>query len=396
MQFKAVGPNVFHVDARLASGRRSLVFINSLGSELGIWDQVAGDLGTHWGILRYDKRGHGLSSDVSANEIAIADHANDLALLLDEHGVKQAVICGLSAGGMIALDLADRRPDLVAGLVLADTAHRIGTAEIWNSRIQAIRNSGMDGIADAVMERWFTLQFRASRKAELHGYRAMVARCPAKGYAATCAAIRDADLTETARRIRVPTLCMTGDADAATPPDLVRELAALIPKARFEIISQAGHLPCIEQPAAMIRLIRAFLQDSGLAELPALDEDQMQAGIRTRRIVLGNAHVERSVANMTPFDQPFQRLITQMAWNSVWSRPGLTPRERSLLTIALLAALGHDEEVEMHVRATANTGASANDVAEALLHVAIYAGVPAANQAFKIAKKIYKDMEAIG
>ncbi len=114
----------------------------------------------------------------------------------------------------------------------------------------------------------------------------------------------------------------------------------------------------------------------------------------TRRAVLGDAHVDRAEAAKTVFDQPFQELITEAAWGHVWSRPELTKRERSLITIALLAALGHDDEVAMHVRATANTGATREDIREALLHVAIYAGIPAANHAIKIAKKTFDEMDA--
>ena len=121
---------------------------------------------------------------------------------------------------------------------------------------------------------------------------------------------------------------------------------------------------------------------------------RFDTGMATRRSVLGDAHVDRAEAGKTPFDEPFQTFITEGAWGSVWSRPGLTTRERSMITIALLAALGHDEEVAMHVRATANTGASMQDVQEALMHVAVYAGVPAANRAFKIAKKTYGEMGA--
>lgn len=117
-------------------------------------------------------------------------------------------------------------------------------------------------------------------------------------------------------------------------------------------------------------------------------------GMATRRAVLGDAHVDRAEANKTEFDLPFQELITEAAWGHVWSRPELSKRERSLITIALLAALGQDDEVAMHVRATANTGATREDVREALLHVAIYAGVPAANHAIKIAKKTFDEMDA--
>ena len=117
------------------------------------------------------------------------------------------------------------------------------------------------------------------------------------------------------------------------------------------------------------------------------DETLFERGMATRRSVLGDAHVDAATARQTGFDAEFQAFITEGAWGSVWSRPGLSRRERSIVTIALLAALGHDEEVAMHVRATVNTGCSPDDIREALLHVAVYAGVPAANRAFRIAKE---------
>lgn len=123
------------------------------------------------------------------------------------------------------------------------------------------------------------------------------------------------------------------------------------------------------------------------------DDSRFSTGMTTRRSVLGDAHVDRAEANKTPFDQDFQRFITEGAWGSVWSRPGIPKRERSMITIALLAALGHDEEVAMHIRATRNTGATMDDIKEALMHVAVYAGVPAANRAFHVAKKTYAEME---
>ena len=118
-----------------------------------------------------------------------------------------------------------------------------------------------------------------------------------------------------------------------------------------------------------------------------------EQGMAVRRSVLGGAHVDRAAAAMNEFDESFQSFITEGAWGSVWAGGQLTRRERSMITIALLAALGHDEEVAMHVRATANTGATKEDVREALMHVAVYAGVPAANRAFRIAKRIYREME---
>lgn len=125
----------------------------------------------------------------------------------------------------------------------------------------------------------------------------------------------------------------------------------------------------------------------------ANESDLHQKGMKTRRSVLGDAHVDQAQARMTDFDAPFQNLIVETAWGRVWSRPSWTTRERSIVTIALLAALGHDDEVAMHIRATRNTGATADDIREALLHVAVYAGVPAANRAIKIAKEVLSELE---
>ncbi|CDZ46364.1 MULTISPECIES: 4-carboxymuconolactone decarboxylase [Neorhizobium] len=127
---------------------------------------------------------------------------------------------------------------------------------------------------------------------------------------------------------------------------------------------------------------------------PSAPSERYAQGMQTRRSVLGDAHVDRAQANQTPFDGPFQEMITEGAWGTVWSRPNWSKRERSMVTIALLAALGHHDEVAMHIRATANTGATKDDICEALMHVAIYAGVPAANHAFKIAKATYAEMDA--
>ena len=127
---------------------------------------------------------------------------------------------------------------------------------------------------------------------------------------------------------------------------------------------------------------------------PRASEDRYRTGMKTRRSVLGDGHVDRAEAAKTAFDIDFQRFITEGAWGSVWARNNLSPRERSMITIALLAALGHDEELAMHIRATRNTGASPDDVREALMHVAVYAGVPAANTAIRIAKQVYAELDA--
>ena len=124
-----------------------------------------------------------------------------------------------------------------------------------------------------------------------------------------------------------------------------------------------------------------------------MDNEQYKKGMQTRRSVLGDAHVDKAETNKTDFDADFQEYITSNAWGAVWNRPGLTKRERSLITIALLAALGHEDELAIHIKATKNTGATVEDVKEVLLHTAVYAGVPVANGAIKIAKEVFGHKE---
>ncbi|MFS8046154.1 3-oxoadipate enol-lactonase [Rhizobium sp. BR 314] len=235
-----------------------LVFANSLGTDFRIWRDVIVRLAGDFAIVLYDKRGHGLS-DLGQMPYSIEDHATDLAGLLDFLSVKNAIICGLSVGGLVAQSLYQRRPDLVRALILCDTAHKIGTAESWNARIAAVEAEGIESIVDAIMERWFTPAFRRPENIAYAGYCNMLIRQPVEGYAATCAALRDADLTEAAAKIAVPTICIVGDQDGSTPPELVLSTAKLIPNARYEVIKDAGHIPCVEQPEALTEVIRAFI-----------------------------------------------------------------------------------------------------------------------------------------
>ena len=183
----------------------------------------------------------------------------------DARGVSQPVVCGLSVGGQIALGLAQRRPDLVRTLILSDTAHKIGTAETWNARITAVESGGIESIGDAVMERWFSPEYRRDQPAALKVWRNMLVRTPVDGYTGTCAALRESDLTAAARGIAVPTLCLCGALDLATPPELVRSMAEIIPGARFNLIPCAGHLPGIEFPDLVADLIADFARESAFA-----------------------------------------------------------------------------------------------------------------------------------
>jgi 3-oxoadipate enol-lactonase len=244
-----------------APGRPVLVFINSLGTDFRIWQDVADRLAGQFGFVFYDKRGHGLSEFGDA-PATIETFAADLAGLLDHLGISSATLCGLSIGGLIAQGLYKTRPDRVDRLILCDTAAKIGTAQSWNDRIAATLSTGIASFADGVMEKWFTPDFHEHRAADLAGYKAMLSRQLPAGYAAACTALREADYSAAAPAIAVPTLVVVGDQDGSTPPELVRGLAEAIPGARFEIIAGAGHIPCVEQPAALSALIADFVRNN--------------------------------------------------------------------------------------------------------------------------------------
>lgn len=235
-----------------------VVFVNSLGTDFRIWRDVLVQLAGDYPLVVYDKRGHGLS-DIGATPYSLVDHVDDLASLLDHLNVSNAVICGLSVGGMIAQQLHAKRLDLIKALVLCDTAHKIGSSAMWDARIRDVLDNGLASISLSVMERWFTEKFRRPENASYAGYTNMLVRQPAEGYAATCAAIRDADLTEITKMIDVPTLCIVGTEDGATPPDLVKSMSDLIEGSHFELINDAGHIPCVEQPEAFIHVLKSFL-----------------------------------------------------------------------------------------------------------------------------------------
>lgn len=241
-----------------APGRPVLVFINSLGTDFRIWQDVADRLAGQFGFVFYDKRGHGLS-ELGDAPATIETFATDLAGLLDHLGLTRATLCGLSIGGLIAQGLYKLRPGLVDSLILCDTAAKIGTAQSWNERIDATLSARIASFADGVMEKWFTPEFHRHRAADLTGYKTMLSRQLPAGYATACTALREADYSAAAPAIAVPTLVVVGDQDGSTPPDLVRGLADAIPGSRFEVIAGAGHIPCVEQPAALSALITDFM-----------------------------------------------------------------------------------------------------------------------------------------
>ena len=259
MQFANLnGVTIHYQEVAAPKGRPTIVFANSLGTDFRIWRDVIVRFVGEAGFVMYDKRGHGLSSTGTA-PYRMEDHVGDLAALLDLLGVRNAIVCGLSVGGMIAMGLAGARPDLVKALILCDTAPKIGTDKLWNDRIAAVDRHGIAAVSDLILARWFTESFRAPGSAQLEGYRMMLNRQDPDGYTATCAAIRNADLTDVARRLTIPVSCIVGDEDGSTPPALVAEMARTIPGALYDVIKDCGHIPCVEKPVELADIMRGFI-----------------------------------------------------------------------------------------------------------------------------------------
>ena len=244
------------------AGAPAIAFANSLGTDARIWDAVVSRLAADYQILTYDKRGHGLS-DAPVGEYGINDHVRDLLDVADTVGIDSFALVGVSVGGLISQAVAARHPGRVKALVLCDTAARIGTTQFWSERIALVAAQGMAAIADATMERWFSPDFRRDQPATVAGWRNMLLAASRSGYVATCATLRDTDLSAEVTAIAAPTLAVVGEHDISTPPDLVRATAELIPDAQFEVIRDSGHIPSIEQPHMLAGLIVAFMKDAG-------------------------------------------------------------------------------------------------------------------------------------
>ncbi|MFD1506888.1 3-oxoadipate enol-lactonase [Georgenia yuyongxinii] len=363
-----------------------VVLGSSLGTDRHMWDAQVRLLERRYRVVRYELRGHGRSGAprAGAAPTTIADLGEDVVRLLDHLGIGRAHHVGLSLGGMIALWLAEHRPERVGRLAVVCSAAHSPTEESWLTRAATVREQGMGAIVDAVTARWFTDTYDdETTRARL---RQTFLAVDTEGYAQCCEAIAGMDLRPDLSAVAGPVLVVAGRQDTALPPALAEEVAAGIraggADVRYETVDDAAHIAAVQQPATVTRLL-----------LDHLDADRPghATGMRVRREVLGDAHVDRAQEATTPLNADFQDFITRYAWGDVWSRPGLDRRTRSAVTLALLMTLGHDGEFAMHVRAALRNGLTVDEIREVLLHVGVYAGVPVSNHAYALATEVLRD-----
>ncbi|MEV5982491.1 4-carboxymuconolactone decarboxylase [Streptomyces sp. NPDC052114] len=405
-----------------------LILGASLGTTWHMWDRQITELSRHWRVFRFDMPGHGGAPAHPCG--SVGELAERLLATLDELGVQRFGYAGCALGGAIGVELALRHPQRVASLALIAASPRFGTADEFRQRGVIVRSNGLDPIARSAPERWFTPGFAAAQPAITDWAVQMVRTTDPGCYIAACEALAAFDVRAELGRVGVPTLVLVGSEDQVTGQGEARTLVAGIPDARLAVVPGASHLAPVEQPAAVTDLlVRHFSSawqaapdtatgqsaiaappvkpvlappppPAPMAEIAPMEQpeasgavrpDPYDAGMKVRREVLGDAHVDRALASADDFSGDFQELITRYAWGEVWNRPGLDRRSRSCVTLTALVAGGHLDELAFHTRAALRNGLTPAEIKEVLIQAAVYCGVPAANSAFKVAQAVIRE-----
>jgi 3-oxoadipate enol-lactonase/4-carboxymuconolactone decarboxylase len=360
-------------------GPLTLVLSHSIGTDHGMWEPQIADWIQHFQVLRYDTRGHG-ASDAPAGDYSVEQLGNDVLALADGLGLSKFAFCGLSLGGATGQWLAANAPHRIERLILANTGPKLGSPENWEMRIRSVTERGMSAIVDLAMQRFFTNEALQRRDPQVESVKSVFLGTSPGGYAGCCAALRDFDGNSLLGQISAPTLVIAGQSDVSTPWTGNSEILCQKIAGAKSVHLDAAHLSNVERPRSFASAVAEFL-------LASAEADRLQNGFQIRREVLGDEYVDRSIANTNDLNREFQDLITRYAWGTIWSRPGLDIRTRRLLALAMTAALGHYEEFRMHLRAGLKNGLEVSDLKEVMLQSAIYAGVPVANTAFRIARE---------
>lgn len=358
-----------------------LIFSNSLGSEMIMWDELIPFLLPYFRILQYDTRGHGGSRSFTNKGTAIAQLAEDVINLMDHLKIETAYFCGLSMGGLIGQYLGIKHATRFKKIVLSNTGAKIGNDERWKNRIVTIAENGMQAIVVDTMERWFTQNFLDTRKDKVADMQAMFLRSNVIGYSNCCHAIKDADFRDLLQHMNVETLVITGHEDPVTNVEQAEFLVSKIPNACLKVI-HAKHLAATEFPHEYATILIEFF----------IGNSTFLKGMHVRRSVLGSAHVDKAIGEINDFNADFQSFITNYAWGEIWTRPGLNKHNKSLITMAMLIALNRGNEFKMHVKAAINNGVTVEEIKELIMQSALYCGLPAANDAFHMAMEVLKDL----
>jgi 3-oxoadipate enol-lactonase / 4-carboxymuconolactone decarboxylase len=366
-----------------------LVLGPSLGaSATTLWSACAAHLTDAFDVVAWDLPGHGHNRSVPEEPLTIDELAAGVLEVVDtllaERGEPGGsfAYAGDSVGGAVGLQLLLDVPDRVEAAVLLCTGARIGDADMWADRIGQVSNSGTPSIVGSSIDRWFGPGFLDREPERGSALLQALREVDDAGYCQVCGVLAGFDVRDRLAEIGAPVLAVAGASDVATPTAGLREIAEGVKDGRLVELDGVAHLAPAEAPEVVARLIRQHVL--GEEQAPTTYD----AGMAVRREVLGDDHVDRAVAATTDFNRDFQELITTYAWGTIWTRPGLDRRSRSLITLTALVARGHHDELAMHLRAARTNGLTVDEIKELLLQTAIYCGVPAANTAFRIAQQV--------
>lgn len=371
-----------------------LVVGPSLGtSATTLWGVAAAALADDFQVIGWDLPGHGWNRAPVEGPTTTAALARELLEALDRlHDGFEPLrfhYAGDSVGGAVGLQLMLDAPDRVLSATLCCSAAHFGGNEPWEQRIATVSASGTPALVTSSAERWFGPGFLERQPERGSALLHALSDADDAGYGAVCSALGAFDVRDRLGEITAPVLTIAGSDDVATPPEVMALVAGGVQRGRAVVLDGVGHLAPIEAPDEVVRLVREHILG------PSRDQQTVgevrDSGMQVRRAVLGDAHVDRATASATALTEEFQQFITEYAWGGVWTRPGLDRHSRSMITLTALIALGHEEELAMHLRAARRIGLSEEQIKEVLLQSAIYCGVPAANTAFRIAAEVLNE-----
>jgi 3-oxoadipate enol-lactonase/4-carboxymuconolactone decarboxylase len=374
----------------------------SLGTTVSaLWSGVADRLGESFHVIGFELPGHG--SAAVGDPFTLAEVAQGVIAMAREVGKVRGdddvsfVYAGNSVGGAVGLQLLLDAPSVVPAAVVLCTGARIGEPDGWRERAASVRKSGTASMIEASAKRWIAPGFAEREPGVASKLLYGLVDVDDEGYAQVCEALATFDVRDQLDDIDAPVLAVAGAFDIPTPAEGLAAIADAVPAGSLVVLDDVAHLAPAEAPAAVAALLldhfTSIVARGERQTARHARTDPYDLGMQTRRAVLGDVHVDRATANADDLTRPFQELITRYAWGEVWGRDGLDRRSRSMLTVALLAALGHDDELAMHLRAAVGNGLSRQEIAETLLHTAIYAGVPAANSAFQTMQRVFAKLD---
>ncbi|WP_367110636.1 alpha/beta fold hydrolase [uncultured Psychrobacter sp.] len=359
----------------------ALIMAHPLGMSRAVWDEICDRLHGHYRCIRWDLPGHG-SSGEAANDLTIPMLAKDVLDLADALQIENFSFIGTSIGGAIGQSLCQMAAKRLDQVWLTNTGAVIGTKEAWAERAANVRQLGLAQMAENIVARWFAPNFAKQHPEIVQGWQVQLSRNDNESYAKLCEALAEVDNRDKLMSYEDKVNLLAGAEDVSTPPATLAALQSAFSDAHLTVFVNVGHVPSIEAPEQLVEYIqtntaRATVGQTGIS---------YEQGLVQRKRILGAAHVDKASKNATTLDQPFQQFITRNAWGELWGDPSLTVQQRSMVTTAMLAALGRDGELGLHLRTAKRLGISEAQLRQVLMHVAIYAGVPAANHAFSLAK----------